>query len=169
MNFNSVWWLQLLSTLCGNRSNMWAQLKGACMSNSRHFAVSTILVAMLSLSACSSSPDALDKSANAVRQEKTYADNYQEVYRRLANTARRCMSATGSYTSFQVDADIYSELGYAELAYSLQSLGSRNYYWKAKIEKSGTGSKIGVISGNTLAQGRTLRDVIRWADGDPKC
>jgi len=119
---------------------------------------------------CSSTPEALEKSTSAVRQEKTYDDNYQEVYRRLVHTARLCSGgSSGKYTSFELDTDLYSELGYGEVSLSLQNFGSRNYYWKAKIERAGSGSRLSVVSGNTLAQGAALKSVMRWADGGVGC
>ncbi|TWD58088.1 hypothetical protein FB480_101843 [Agrobacterium vitis] len=140
------------------------------MAKTRRITAISIISALLALSSCSSSPEALEKSPDAVRQEKTYSANYQEVYRRLVGTARRCAGVgNGMYTSFQVDSDLFSELGYGEVAFSLQDMGARNYYWKAKIQKEGNGSKLSVVSGNTLAKNRTLRDVVRWADGDSNC
>ncbi len=120
------------------------------------------------VSSCSTTPDDLEKSTSAVRDAKHYSENYQEVYRRLSSTARRCQSTAGS-AAFTVDAQLYNELGYGEITMSMVSIYPRNYYWKAKVEKDGAGSRVSVVSGNTLAQGRTLADVIRWADGDGSC
>jgi len=52
---------------------------------------------------------------------------------------------------------------------SLQDYGARNYYWKVKIQKSGSGTILSAVSGNTLAQSRTLKTIMRWADGDQGC
>ncbi|MBY3043700.1 hypothetical protein [Rhizobium leguminosarum] len=120
------------------------------------------------LSGCSTTPEALEKSASAARSEKSYAENYQEVYRRLADTARRCRSTTGS-AAFTVDAQLYNELGYGEITMSMVSIYPRNYYWKAKVEKTASGSRVSAVSGNTSAQDRSLADVMRWADGDQHC
>ncbi|WP_081159932.1 hypothetical protein [Ensifer aridi] len=120
------------------------------------------------VSSCSTSSEDLEKSTSAVRSQKSYNENYQAVYRRLADTARRCQSTAGS-AAFTVDAELYNELGYGEIALSMVSIYPRNYYWRAKIEKTGGGSRVSVVSGNTLVQSRTLADVMRWADGDPRC
>ena len=129
-----------------------------------------IIFAAFALTACSSTPESLEGSKTAVRAERSYAENYQEVYRRVSSLAKRCATAsTGSYTSLEVDAELYSELGYGEVTHYLSNLGAKNYYWKAKITKTGSGSHLSIVSGNTLAQGRTLSGVLRWADGDQAC
>jgi hypothetical protein len=120
------------------------------------------------LSGCSTTPEALEKSASAARSEKSYDENYQEVYRRLAGTARRCQS-TGGSAAFTIDAQLYNELGYGEITMSMVSIYPRNYYWKAKVEKTASGSRVSAVSGNTVAQSHTLVDVMRWADGDQRC
>lgn len=133
----------------------------------------TLLVVGLLISCvvtgCSSTPQDLEKSTSAVRTTKIYEDNYQQVYRRLVGVARRCGTATASHVSFEVDADLYNELGYGEVTQSLQGLGARNYYWKAKIERNGGGSKLSIVSGNTLAQSSTLNKVVGWAEGNTAC
>jgi hypothetical protein len=129
-----------------------------------------ISVALLvALVGCSTSSDSLESSKSAVRSEKTYAANYQEVFRRISNTAKRCQQTAGT-AAFNVDAQLYNELGFGEITLSLVSaLYPRNYYWKAKVEKAGEGSKVSIVSGNTLGQGATLRQVERWAGGDTSC
>jgi len=129
----------------------------------------TAVLAMIVVG-CSSTPEDLDKSTSAARTTKTYSENYQEVYRRLVRTARLCSGGpSGRYTAFQLSTDLYSDLGYGEVSLSLYNLGTHNFYWKAKIEKAGEGSKLSVVSGNSLAQASQLRSVVDWADGGTKC
>lgn len=123
----------------------------------------------LVLTGCSTSSADLESSTSAARSEKAYSENYQLVYRRISDAAKRCHQTAGT-AAFNVDAQLYSELGFGEITMSLVSaLYPRNYYWKAKVEKVGSGSTVSIVSGNTLAQGATLRQVSRWADGDTKC
>lgn len=68
-----------------------------------------------------------------------------------------------------VDADLYSELGYGEVTASLINWGARNYYWSAKIERDGTGSKVIANSGNALAAERAKESIFRWAAGEQTC
>lgn len=124
---------------------------------------------LIVLTGCSTSSESLESSKSAVRSEKRYAENYQEVYRRISTTAKRCQQTAGT-AAFNVDAQLYNELGFGEITLSLVSaLYPRNYYWKAKVEREGSGSKVSIVSGNTLAQGSTLRQVERWAGGDTNC
>ncbi|AII27770.1 hypothetical protein B9J07_12900 [Sinorhizobium sp. LM21] len=123
----------------------------------------------LLLAGCSTSSGDLEANKSAARSVTSYNENYQAVYRRLADTARRCQSTAGT-AAFTVDAQLYNELGFGEITLSLVSaLYPRNYYWKAKVEKAGSGSKVSIVSGNTLAQDRTLRQIEGWAAGDTSC
>lgn len=125
-------------------------------------------VAAFVIGGCSSKPT--DLSAKTPAQVHTYTENYQEIYRRVSSTAKRCQSGgVGVSSSFVVDSELYPDLGYGEASFSLVSLGVRNYYWTAKIEKDGTGAKMTVNSGNTLSSGQMLKLLPRWAAGDEKC
>lgn len=126
------------------------------------------LPAAIALSSCSSTPADLEAKTKA--ETVSYAENYQEIYRRVFSVASRCGTGNiSAYASFDLDAQLYSELGYGELTMSLSNLGTRNYFWKAKIERNGEGSKMTVNSGNSLAAPKMQRDVFRWAKGDEKC
>ncbi|MNV71903.1 hypothetical protein D3C71_1649490 [compost metagenome] len=128
--------------------------------------VGTVILALVG---CSTTADDLESSKSAVRTQNAYGVNYQEVFRRISNTAKRCHQTAGT-AAFNVDAQLYNELGFGEITMSLVStLYPRNYYWKAKVEKVGSGSKVSIVSGNTLAQGATLRQVSRWAEGETSC
>ncbi|MGL3107123.1 hypothetical protein [Bradyrhizobium sp. BR 1432] len=57
-----------------------------------------------------------DLEAKAAPIVQTYSENYQEIYRRVSTTAKRCFAGNvGAYASFAVDSELYSELGYGEL------------------------------------------------------
>ena len=104
----------------------------------------------LSVGGCSSTP--ADLEAKTTPTIQTYTDNYQEIYRRVSTTAKRCLAGNiGAHASTAVDADLYSDLGYGEVTTSLINWGTRNYFWMARIERSGVGSKMIRRSGNTLA------------------
>lgn len=101
---------------------------------------------------------------------QTYSENYQEIYRRVSTTAKRCFAGNvGAYASFAVDSELYSELGYGELTLSLINMGTRNYYMSARVDKQPTGSKLTVRSGNTLASERYKTLMLAWAGGDQNC
>jgi hypothetical protein len=126
------------------------------------------MLAAVGIAGCSTKPT--DLAAKTKAEVHTYSENYQEIYRRVASTAKRCQSGNvNAYASYDVDAELYSELGYGEVSMSLVNVGTRNYFWTAKIEKAGTGSKLTVNSGNTLASGSNQKSVVRWASGDENC
>ncbi|WP_371346482.1 hypothetical protein [Ancylobacter sp. IITR112] len=126
-----------------------------------------ISAAGLTLAGCSTTPTDLEqKSAPTVLEFK---ENYQEIYRRVAKQATRCLKVdVGDGGSFEVDTELYNELGYGEVSYSLGSL-SRNYYMSAKIEKVGEGSRLTLHTGNQLASARVRDLVIEWANGSTAC
>lgn len=124
--------------------------------------------ASLLLAGCSSTPANLESKAAPTFQ--TYTENYQEIFRRVSTTAKRCEAGNMNATaSMAVDAQLYSELGYGEISRSLINYGVRNYYWNAKIERAGIGSKMTVTAGNTINNQSMINNVIRWASGDQNC
>ncbi|WFU84382.1 hypothetical protein QA645_17060 [Bradyrhizobium sp. CIAT3101] len=133
----------------------------------RVYGAAVLAVASI-LSGCSSTP--ADLEAKAAPVVKTYRENYQEIYRRVSTTAKRCFAGNvGAYASFAVDSDLYSELGYGETTLSMINMGARNYYLSVRVEKDPTGSKLTVRSGNTMASDRYKGLILSWADGDQNC
>jgi hypothetical protein len=125
------------------------------------------IMAML-VSACSSTPADLEQKAEPVT--RSFAESYQEIYRRVSGPARRCFAGNvGAYASFAVDSDLYSDLGHGEITLSLINWGTRNYYMSTKIERADSGSTLTVRAGNTLAAGNAIENVLRWAGGDSAC
>ncbi|WP_441255754.1 hypothetical protein [Tardiphaga sp. 285_C5_N1_2] len=123
---------------------------------------------MLVLAGCSTTPADLD--AKVAPTVQTYSENYQEIYRRVSSTAKRCLAGNVSaYASMAVDAELYPDLGYAELSVSMINWGVRNYYVTARIEKMATGSRMTVRAGNSIGQNQWLYSVIKWAGGDQDC
>ena len=120
------------------------------------------------LAACSSTPADLEAKAPPIVE--TYSENYQEIYRRVSSTAKRCLAGNvNAYASMAVDSELYSELGYAEISLSLINVGTRNYYWTAKIEKVDRSARMTVRAGNTLAKDNLIESALRWARGDTNC
>lgn len=125
----------------------------------------------LALGGCSTTPANLE--ANTAPKSQTYAENYQEIYRRVAGTAKRCFSSEmGKYAAMTVDSELYSELGRGEVSVSLVNMGTRNYYLSAKIQRTGPrSSEMTVNAGNTLGSERMTGMVFDWArsDGNMEC
>ncbi|MFC0243695.1 hypothetical protein [Rhodopseudomonas telluris] len=126
-------------------------------------------LAASALVGCSSSPAELE--ASTAPTVKTYAENYQEIYRRVSSTAKRCFAGNmGAYASMAVDSELYPDLGYGDTTLSLINMGTRNYYISVKVEKQvPSGARLTVRTGNTLAAERYRTYVLAWADGDQSC
>ena len=134
----------------------------------RQMRILGVVALVAALGGCSTTP--ADLEAKAVPTIQTYSENYQEIYRRVSTTAKRCFAGNvGAYASFAVDSELYSELGYGELTLSLISMGTRNYYLSVRVEKQPAGSKLTARSGNTLANERYKSLVLGWAGGDQNC
>ena len=119
---------------------------------------------------CSSTSADLEKKTAATAKVQTFSENYQEIYRRIHTTAKNCQSGNiSAYASYDVEGQLYNELGYGEITLSMTNLGAKNYYWKAKVEKQETGAKLTVNAGNTLNAGQLSGNIFRWAGGDEKC
>ena len=135
------------------------------MRNTR-FAFMAAIVG-ISIAACSTTPqDLQSKSAPLV---VSFPENYQEIYRRIVGEARRCLGRNiERETTYEVDTDLYSDLGYGEVSWSLNSL-ARNYYMTAKVERDGTGSRLTVHAGNQAISDSVRQQVVDWARGGTGC
>ncbi|MEZ2220734.1 hypothetical protein [Rhizobium sp. RCC_161_2] len=130
-----------------------------------------LTAALLSaLVGCSNNPDTLAQNKYSANTEKSFPENYQALYRKIHDPASRCLvGSPGVATQLILDAQLYPDLGFGEISYSMSSIYGRHFFWKAKIEKAGSGSKISVVSGNSLSRDKDIRSVLRWADGDMNC
>ena len=71
----------------------------------------------------------------------------------------------------QVDRELCTELGYGEIALIMSNAGTNNYYSYMKISKAGTGSRVEVYTGNTLAKESDAQLLAEIASGkrEPTC
>ena len=107
---------------------------------------------------------------STTKQSRTYADNCQALYRKVYGPASRCLVANpGISTQLLLDAQLYPDLGFGEMTFSMSSIYGRNYFIKIKIEKSGSGSMMSVSAGYTLVNASRLATVFGWADGKTSC
>lgn len=119
---------------------------------------------------CSSTSADLEKKTAATANVQTFSENYQEIYRRILTTAKNCQSGNVSaYASYDVEGQLYNELGYGEITLSMTNVGTKNYFWKAKVEKQDVGARLTVNAGNSLNASQMSNNVLRWAAGDSKC
>lgn len=121
----------------------------------------------LVLAGCSSTP--ADLEAKAAPTIQAYPENYQEIYRRVSTTAKRCWAEPiNAQAQMAVDAELYPDLGYGEVTLSLINWGTRNYYVSTKIERAMAGSKMTLRSGNSIDETRA-KLVQQWAAGSAEC
>jgi len=125
----------------------------------------------LTLAGCSTTPDSLKTST--APQVTTYPTPYQEVYRRVVNEARVCYGggivSIGTTATGELDAELYPDLGFGEVSSSMVNHGVRNYYWSAKIEKEGAGTRMTVHAGNSLDAPAATARLQNWAAGGSGC
>lgn len=120
------------------------------------------------LTGCTSTPAEIESKTAAT--VKTYAQNYQEIYRNTSGTARRCFAQNlNGQASLVVDSELYSDLGYGEVSMSIINWGYRDYYFTAKIEKAGAGARMTARPGPALGSGNFFDKLLRWAEGDQAC
>lgn len=127
-----------------------------------------ISTAALFVVACSTTPQNLQ--SKTPQQTFDYTENYQEIYRRVSSQARICQAGTiAASASNEVDAQLYPDLGFGEVSSSLSNYGVRNYYWTAKIEKAGTGSRMIINSMTSLGPTTAAGRLDGWATGATGC
>src|SRR5882724_9179785 len=79
------------------------------------------------LAGCSATPEALESQPDAASQN--YADNYQDVHRRLAGTAKRClMGPSVPALAMVVEANLQKELGFGEVRFVAVGVVTANYF-----------------------------------------
>jgi hypothetical protein len=122
------------------------------------------LVAAITLASCSTTLEQPQPTVEA------HAEDYQEIYKRVSTTATRCFAAkAGLYVSSSVETNVFPDLGYGQVTLSTVGRGTKNYYLSVRIEKEPTGSKLTMISDDTVASRRYRELVTMWATGDQTC
>ncbi|MBR1228504.1 MULTISPECIES: hypothetical protein [unclassified Bradyrhizobium] len=127
----------------------------------------TAVALLLLLAGCSATPESLESKSDNVSQN--YADNYEEVYRRLTSTARRCVTGGTNAARNEVVSNLHQELGFAVVRFVVIGVFADNYFLSAKIEKMGSGSRVSVKTNNPIISDRLNKKVFRWAGGDQEC
>lgn len=126
----------------------------------------TAVALLVLLAGCSTTPESLEAKSDAVSQN--YSDSYKEIYRRLAGTAKRCVTGHSNVLSMEVEADLHEELGFGQVRFVAIGAYS-NYFLSAKVEKMGSGSRVSVKANNPIISDRLNKMVFRWAGGDQEC
>lgn len=123
--------------------------------------VASCLAATIMLFGCSENAEDLVAKSAPVVVDST--DGYQTVYRRLSKQYD-CLDGAwaGTFASSQVDRELYTDLGFGELALRQANISGNNYFNYIKVSKRGSGSRTEVYSANSLQadkEARMLADV----------
>lgn len=111
-----------------------------------------------------------DFEAKSMPTIQNFAENYQEIYRRISTTARRCSVVTfGTYSAVSVNADLFSELGYGEVSAFAMNYNIRSFYWTARVDRAGKGATVTVRADSVLPLEQGTLAVMRWAANDQNC
>jgi hypothetical protein len=132
--------------------------------------VAVVAVLVACLAGCSTTPEQLESQPSTYTETRSFPDNYQALYRKVHGPASRCLTAAvGGSTQLILDAQLYPDLGFGEMTYSMNSIYGRNFYIKAKIAKDGSGSKMTVSAGNTIVNKHRAEMFFAWAVGKTDC
>jgi hypothetical protein len=107
----------------------------------------------------------------AQRTEFTVADNYQRVYQRVAEQARECWTTGFIFSpqaSFDVDADLLSELGEGRVALRFENVGTWYSVVTDIIRISADETLVTVMVGTDRYVG-AFDQVRRWANAGTEC
>ena len=134
-----------------------------------HWLQLTVII-LLCVGCSSTSEDLLSKPGTEKRTLE-FNKNYQEVYRNVRSTAIDCQAGyAGVYTTSDINAELFSDLGYAEISHRLNTLAVNNYYWYVKIERLSTiKTRMTVFSGNTVNNSASIQRLEGWANGSKRC
>lgn len=142
-----------------------------CGRKWREFMKKLFATFLVVLGACTTTLEELESNPSTLTKTVQFQQNYQTVYRNLATTARRCQTVIlTAGAAMEIDSELYSDLGFGEVANRLSNWGTNTYYWRAKIERTGpNSSRMTGWSGSTVNNSVALERIFAWASGDQNC
>ncbi|MGJ5033448.1 MULTISPECIES: hypothetical protein [unclassified Bradyrhizobium] len=132
--------------------------------------------AMALLGGCAMSPEGLN--SRDVADSKSFSESYEEIFRRLSETGKRCYPPVRVFGNpgnpgggqIESEGELHRDRGFAEFRLVAGSYGVRmNYFVAARIEKSGSGSRVTIKVSNPMGAGPLSDRIYRWAGGDSSC
>ena len=130
----------------------------------------TAVAFAVTVAGCSTTSDGL-KSTTDTSRNFTLQENYQQVYRRT-RAAFVCNDGAwaGVFASSEIEAELYPDLGFAEVSSKLQNFGAANYYWTIELRSLDGATDVVIYAGNTLqneGSANFLESVVRGTDKGP--
>ena len=94
-----------------------------------------------------------------------YPDNYQAIFRRVSESAKRCLAGEFllAHGRMAIDAQLYSDLGFGEISHYLSHALLPRHHFSAKIERDGEGSKMTIKADAAMF----IRFADQWARAQP--
>lgn len=112
-----------------------------------------------------------DFDAQPFEMQQTVDAPYQEVYARFLGEARKCWRpgvVVGTPASIELETNIYSDLGYAEVYnYSTGLVFIPTAL--VRIERSGNASIVKIKTGPIAGKQIVAKRAMSWATGSGKC
>ncbi|XUM24051.1 hypothetical protein ACRAVF_12960 [Bradyrhizobium oligotrophicum S58] len=130
-------------------------------------------IAVLMAGGCAMSPEGLN--SRDVADSRSFSESYEEIYRRLIETGKRCNPPVRVFGNpanpgggqIEAEGELHRDRGFAEFRLVAGSYGVRmNYFVAARIEKSGSGSRVTIKVSNPMGAGPLSSRIYRWASGD---
>ncbi|MGJ4950946.1 hypothetical protein [Bradyrhizobium sp. HKCCYLS20291] len=111
-------------------------------------------IAVLVVGGCSMSPEGLN--SRDVADSRSFSESYEEIFRRLNETGKRCYPpgqhvSNPTHGQIESEGELHRDRGFAEFRLVAGSYGIKmNYFVAARIEKSGSGSRVTIRVANPM-------------------
>ena len=131
-----------------------------------------LLIVGFSLSGCVTGTTI--KSGTSDDASTSFAGNYQEIYQRTYAMAQSCLpngpAGLLSPVTNVTEGQLYTDLGYGEIKVYQKNLVIIPWV-NAKIEKSGAGTKVTIVTANAMewVQADFRRKILNWVKGEKSC
>jgi hypothetical protein len=120
------------------------------------------------LTGCSATPESLQSEPEV--DSKTFAASYDVVFNRVLSAATACFTVHNSPGSYMVPSgELHRDRAYADFRLAAGSVGFENYFLSAKIEQSGSGSRVTTKANNPLIARGLSSMLMGWAGGGTIC
>lgn len=122
-----------------------------------------LIATALTAAACTSQAQMDEQPVQRVTH---FSENYQKIYANLNKGARNCYEVA---SISDVDAQLFSELGYGEISAAVTGGFTHQPIMNAKISRDGSGAVMEAKTAEARGREGTLNWVEYWARGGLTC
>ena len=122
------------------------------------------VISILFLNACSTNVESLKSKATPLTFFVN--ENYQLVYRRVAQKQQCAEGWAGAFATFNVNSQLYPDLGFGEISLRLTNMGTNNFYTYTEIKKENDGARVVIYSGNQVNSSDVAKEIASVAKGE---